>query len=127
MRSTAAASALVAAGAAWACPPTPADGQRLDAEGVQLAWVSAAPIRTGEHFSLTVRACPASLVLAKVDAVMPAHRHGMNYRPTIVALGDGRWRVDGLMLHMGGDWELRWDLSAEDGAPRTLRQAIRVP
>ena len=42
----------------------------------------------------------------KVDAWMPAHRHGMNYRPTVTALGPGRFRADGLLFHMPGRWEV---------------------
>lgn len=41
-----------------------------------------------------------------VDATMPAHKHGMNYTPVIEALGDGRFRVSGLVLHMPGAWRI---------------------
>jgi hypothetical protein len=64
--------------------------------------------RSGRHFALDVVVCAragAALPVAlRVDADMPAHRHGMNYRPTVRALGDGRYRADGLMLHMAGRW-----------------------
>jgi len=42
----------------------------------------------------------------KVDAWMPAHRHGMNYRPTVTVLGPGRFRAEGLLFHMPGRWEV---------------------
>jgi hypothetical protein len=106
------------AGTAWAaCPPVAADGKRLDAGKAQLAWrVAGAPIANGRHFALLLQVCPADAVLLKVDAAMPEHRHGMNYRPSLTALGGGRWRADGLMFHMAGRWELVFD--AEVGGRR---------
>ena len=115
----------VLATAAQACPLSAADGAPLQADGVQAAWtvLGGTPIRVGEHFALIVRACPADAELLKIDAVMPAHRHGMNYRPSITALGAGRWRVEGLMWHMSGQWELRLDLR-HNGRVQSLRQAV---
>ena len=53
---------------------------------------------------------PAELV--RVDATMPEHKHGMNYAPTMMAIGDGRYRVDGLLFHMPGNWEVAFDVRA---------------
>lgn len=50
--------------------------------------------------------------LTGVDARMPAHKHGMNYRPTIRPLGNGRFRIDGMMLHMAGQWEFAFEVQA---------------
>lgn len=106
----------VAVGARAACPPVPADGAVIAGAGAQLAWRvdGEAPIAVGRHFALVVQVCPSGARLVRVDATMPEHRHGMNYRPTLSALGDGRWRAEGLMFHMAGRWELRFDL--DDGA-----------
>ncbi len=106
-----------------ACPlPAPL----LQQGAVQAAWqVDAAPITVGRHFAITVRLCPASAVLARVDATMPEHRHGMNYRPSVKRLGDGRWRVEGLMFHMPGRWQLRLDVQA-DGATAQLVETISL-
>ncbi|WP_170363799.1 hypothetical protein [Ruegeria arenilitoris] len=41
---------------------------------------------------------------------MPAHRHGLNYVPEVSALGDGMFRVDDLLFHMPGLWELQADV-----------------
>ena len=57
---------------------------------------------------------------------MPEHKHSMNYRPTIRALGDGQWRVEGLLWHMSGRWELRLDVLVQ-GQPHTLRQSVTLP
>jgi hypothetical protein len=41
-----------------------------------------------------------------VRADMPEHGHGMNVEPRAYAQSDGSYRVRGLLLHMGGRWEL---------------------
>lgn len=123
------AAALVAgATAACGCPLTPDDGRTLAGDGIELAWAPAGQrvITVSEAFAIDVRACPADADLLAVDAVMPAHRHGMNYRPSISAVGPGRWRVDGLLWHMRGRWELRFELR-RDGRIQTLRQPIDLP
>lgn len=116
---------IAAAPAAFAaCPPAAADGTSLQTGPVQLAW-RAEPLKlsTGQPFSLQLQLCPASAVLTRVDATMPEHRHGMNYKPSLQDLGAGRWRVDGLLWHMAGRWELRFDVQ-QDGSTHTLRQDV---
>jgi hypothetical protein len=75
----------------------------------------------GRHFALDIVVCPRPASRCRwrcaVDADMPAHRHGMNYRTTVRALGDGRYRAEGLMLHMAGRWRLLFDLPAANGQP----------
>ena len=77
------------------------------------------PVPVGRHFALDIAVCaapgtavPPSL---RVDADMPAHRHGMNYKPAVKPLGDGRFFAEGLMFHMPGHWRLRFYPPA--GAP----------
>ncbi|MFZ5779093.1 MAG: FixH family protein [Pseudomonadota bacterium] len=84
-------------------------------------------IEVGEPFSLLLNVCtksdrPAELVA--VDAQMPEHRHGMNYRPTIVALGEGRYRVDGMVFHMPGRWEITLDVRAGEESERLSHEFI---
>ncbi len=43
----------------------------------------------------------------KVDAIMPAHQHGMNYSPEITAIEPGIYRISGMFFHMPGMWELQ--------------------
>lgn len=131
--------ALAATPAAWAAPdaaavecamPASAGRPAAAAAGaaVRAAWtvLDAPAIVVGEHFALRVQACPADAVLVRVDASMPAHRHGMNYRPSIHPLGPGVWRVDGLMFHMRGAWELvlEW---RHDGRLHALRAPVVLP
>jgi len=97
------------------------------AEGpVQAAWLAEpSPISVGRPFALLVTLCPVDAVLLRVDATMPEHRHGMNYRPSLKPLGEGRWRVEGLLWHMSGRWELTLDLQAQ-GQQHRLRQSVSL-
>jgi hypothetical protein len=116
--------ALLSAQTAAACVlPEPS----LKQGDVVVNWaVDAAPITVGRHFVMTVRLCPADAKLVRVDATMPEHRHGMNYKPSFTALGEGRWRVEGMMFHMPGRWALRFDVQT---ASRTeiLTDSITLP
>jgi len=83
-----------------------------------------APLKVGQHFALEFAVCPAPESV-RVDAWMPEHRHGMNYRPTVTATGEGRYRAEGLMLHMAGKWELIFEARAKDSVER-VAQTIRL-
>lgn len=110
-----------------ACPPPPEAGARLDSGPVQLAWrAEPAPVAVSRPFALLVTLCPADARLLRVDATMPEHRHGMNYRPSLQPLAGGVWRVEGLLWHMAGRWELRLDVEAA-GQTHTLRQSVTLP
>jgi hypothetical protein len=116
-----------------ACPPNEADGALLTSGGQQLAWrpllqgdipVAPAAIPMARHFALTVQLCEGSTastaILRKVDATMPEHRHGMNYQPRISALGNGRFRVEGLMFHMSGRWQIEFEVQSGKDVLRLL-------
>jgi hypothetical protein len=126
--------ALLLAGgatAALACEPAlrGAGVRTISGQTYVVAWRAHPPIRVGEFFELEVAACsrranpPATL---RVDARMPAHGHGMNYRPAVATRGAGRFVAGGLLLHMPGAWELSFDLRGVDGA-ETLRADVSVP
>ena len=76
----------------------------------------------GEHFEVVCAVCPRANAPAPgavgVDARMPAHRHGMNFRPTIVAQGGGRYRAEGMLFHMSGRWEITYDVVTPAGTER---------
>lgn len=57
----------------------------------------------------------------RVDANMPAHRHGMNYRPSVVAEGAGRFRAEGLLFHMPGRWQFVFDVDAPGTHERIVK------
>jgi hypothetical protein len=116
---------------AFACDP-PLEGEnvvRLESQRYVLAYrTRPGAVRVGEHFTLEAAACakggaPAPESLG-IDAHMPAHRHGMNYAPAVREAGAGRWRAQGLMFHMPGEWELRFDLRAGGATERLTHRTL---
>jgi hypothetical protein len=71
-----------------------------------------APLKIGQFFAAEVIACraPASVTRISLDATMPAHGHGMNYRPKVTEVAPGHYRFSGLMLHIPGRWQVTVDL-----------------
>jgi cytochrome c peroxidase len=109
------AGSLILALPAGACTPA-LKGTTLESPRYVLAFQEKNPVEVGKHFTVEIAACskpgnpePESL---KVDAHMPEHRHGMNYSPSVAKLGPGRWRAEGLMLHMPGKWDFVFELRA---------------
>jgi hypothetical protein len=93
------------------------------AAGLAVAFVpEPAPWAVGRHFSLRGVVCGPGRLL-RVDADMPAHRHGMNYRPSLDLQAEGRFLAQGLMLHMPGRWRIRFELEA-DGRRQWLEQTV---
>jgi hypothetical protein len=125
-RTGAMAAMLMVAAAAPACE-LPA-GERLSSQRFELSYRTVPErIGIGRHFVLEVAACPRAGMAApealRVDASMPEHRHGMNYKASVANLPGGRFRADGLMFHMAGRWELVFELR---GAGRTDRLSRSV-
>lgn len=120
------AATIVTAGAAAACGEQLSGAtRRIEDAKYEIVFRSApAPIETGKHFSLDFVVCPragaGSPDAVRVDAVMPEHRHGMNYRPAVLARGAGLYRADGLMFHMPGLWEIRFDVVTAAGTDRLV-------
>jgi hypothetical protein len=119
---------LLACNPAWACGEVPAQARVV--EGVQfrlvvLAVPAAIPLNA--PFALDIRLCNARMAelprLSAVDAWMPAHRHGMNYKPTLTKLDWGHYRAEGLLLHMPGEWEFVFDFA---GPPQRERLSFRI-
>jgi hypothetical protein len=61
----------------------------------------------------------------RVDADMPAHRHGMNYQTTVQMAGEGRFLAQGLLFHMPGRWRLIFDVDT-GGKTVRLSQELEV-
>ena len=117
--------ALASAGAQAACelPGTPA--QRLKSKTHELAFLTRpAALKVGEHFVVEFAVCP-SPESVRVDAWMPEHNHGMNYRPTVASQGKGRYRAEGLMFHMAGRWEFVFEVRS-GGATERLRHSVQL-
>jgi len=120
----AAAVGVAFAGSAQACE-LPA-GTRLESQRYALSYRTIPPrIAVGEQFVVELAACaktgsalPGRLTL---DAQMPEHRHGMNYRPNLKTTASGRFRSEGWLFHMPGRWEFIFDLGGE-----RLTHSVRV-
>lgn len=98
---------------------------RLESKRVALAARPVpAPIVAGRMFALEVAVCRGSVRSLRVDAQMPAHRHGMNYMPEVYRRG-GLWRAEGLMFHMPGHWQLNFEVDTGAGRER-LTQDLSV-
>jgi hypothetical protein len=88
------------------------------------------PIPVNQIFSMEVGVFrdarltrPASAVRVHADADMPEHGHGMTLAPRVARIGDGTFRVEGMLMHMPGAWEIYIDVE-DDG--RTSRATFPV-
>jgi hypothetical protein len=96
----------------------PAGGNFVDSPRYSLSYrTQPARITVGEHFALDFSVCgkegrpsPSAVV---VDAWMPAHKHGMNYKAEVKSYGGGRFYATGLMFHMPGLWQFLFDVDGE--------------
>ena len=113
---TVALAGIVPAGAdAAACPAESQGFQRLKTPDAEIAYRwEPSELKVGQFFAAEVVACrapgPEPIGPIAIDATMPAHGHGMNYRPKAEPAGPGRYRFTGLMLHMPGTWRVTFDL-----------------
>jgi hypothetical protein len=69
-------------------------GVRVETERVAISYRTIpASIEVGKPFVLELAACPKKgaplSARVRLDAHMPEHRHGMNYRVKVVPLADG--------------------------------------
>jgi cytochrome c peroxidase len=116
-------------GLAAACVP-PLKGTQLESARHAVVFSSGEkPLEVGKHFSIEIAACAkdggAPPDTLKVEAQMPEHRHGMNYAPSVTALGPGRWRAEGLMFHMPGRWEFVFELRSKNSSD-VLRSSFQL-
>ena len=97
-----------------------------EADGARIAFVPRPlPVPVGRHFDIHFVVCGTPLrsgAMVAVDADMPAHRHGMNYRTRVEALQPGMYRAHGLMFHMPGTWRVIFDLPLEGRTLRVTRE-----
>ena len=122
---------LAAAGAALACGEG-LGAARTTVEGGKytVAYAtSPSPVVVGQHFRVDVAVCakagaPAARDL-RVDATMPEHRHGMNYRASVTSPRPGEWRAEGLLFHMPERWDLTFDVVA-GGATQRVTSTMKV-
>jgi len=119
LRGLALGGALAFGGHAAACELPP--GKRLESERLALSYRTVpARIDPGRHFEVYFGFCPNVRGPIKVDAHMPEHRHGMNYRPSVSPAGGG-YRSEGWLFHMPGRWEFVFDIGDE-----RLTDSVRI-
>jgi hypothetical protein len=114
-------SALTGA-AACELPP----GMRVESGRFAVSyWTKPAKLAVGQSFVLELAVCPKGGAVVpervRLDAQMPEHRHGMNYRTKVVPLGSGRFHSEGWLFHMPGRWEFVFDIGAE-----RLTHSVRI-
>jgi len=98
-----------------------------EADGARVLFVARpAAVPVGRHFQIDFVVCNGNALRddakVQVDADMPAHRHGMNYRAAVSPLGGGVQRADGLMFHMPGTWRVIFDVTLDGRALRLTRE-----
>ncbi len=123
---------LVAAASAWACGDSLGGATRaIESAQWRLVYrTQPEPIPVARHFTVEFVLCPLAAANlpaeVRVDAQMPEHKHGMNYRPGVTTLGKGHYRAEGLMFHMPGRWELVFELRDASAPPLRLIQSLQV-
>jgi hypothetical protein len=110
--------------AAWA----DGRGERIESSEHVVVFRTRPPrVPVGEFFVVEAVVCarggaaPAAL---RVDAQMPEHRHGMNYRAKVSRQGDGRYLAEGLLLHMPGRWELVFEVVGDGRVDRLVSEVF---
>ena len=74
------------------------------------------PIPPNDLFSLDVTVAGEGVsgeLFVEVDASMPQHNHGMNTQPETTWVDGERWRTEGMLFHMTGDWRIT--VAIDDG------------
>jgi hypothetical protein len=129
MMRVAAAIAWATCGAAHACGD-PGDKLVTGAHYTIAYKTAPSAIKAGEHFTIDFAVCPIGKApmprTLRVDATMPEHRHGMNYKTTVAAKGPGRYRAEGLLFHMSGRWEIAFDVVTGSATER-VTSVVTLP
>ncbi len=120
-----------AASGSAGCGADLAGARRVETARHVIAWrADPQKIPVGRHFAIDIVACaktgaPAASGIS-VDARMPSHGHGMNYKAGIKAIGEGHYRAEGLLFHMPGNWELMFDVRSDGDRAERATQAVMV-
>lgn len=131
MRTLIGVAAVFAVQAALACKPElpGAKSELVESPKYALAFrTQPEKIAIGQHFTVELALCSKDGAAApesvRVDAYMPDHRHGMNYKTVVTSAGAGRYRAEGLMFHMPGRWEYIFEVRAGGGTERLTRSVV---
>ncbi|NQW01576.1 MAG: FixH family protein [Rhodospirillales bacterium] len=95
--------------------------QQLSSKAYQLQYrMEPDGLAVSQDFSVLFEVCKSDGTAVEgtpsVDAYMPMHGHGMNYRAQVEKLGDGKFRATGFMFHMPGKWQFKFDINEPQGS-----------
>jgi len=130
---------LLALGAQTACGPAAGEGHTATLLQEQITWTQGSSLAGSYVLRWRARDAelianrPATLDVEVVDSEgqpvvgaqvvarggMPGHGHGMVREPLSRELGEGRYLVEGFLLHMSGHWELKFDV-LRDGVAESV-------
>lgn len=68
-------------------------------------------VRSKVTMKISLCDMPKNAEILKVDAIMPLHRHGMNYEPKIEKINDNQFIAQPYVFHMPGTWQLQTRVS----------------
>ena len=117
---------------AHACAPQNAVELSADKETTFKAYADIQLDALSKPFNVDIYFCGDENTLVervKIDAIMPAHQHGMNYKPQILELGDGKFQATSMFFHMPGIWQLQvsaYHVSAENDKPILFTHDIKA-
>ncbi len=117
--------ATLAPALANACPiDSISQGSKIASDQYEIAVTTLpADIKVGDLFAVQIDICTKDGSSFNGDvsarATMPAHKHGMNYKPETVSSENGRFILEGFSFHMQGRWQFEFDL-AENGETTTV-------
>jgi hypothetical protein len=112
----------------------------LDGQKVKVLLERPKPlVRVSEAFNLIAHICPkeegASITRATLDATMPEHQHGMNYKPKLQLsggvgqeiLGARQLSAQGMVFHMPGKWQIELQVfgRGRDNLPWATPERLR--
>lgn len=119
---------------AWACNPELEGPKVAGAKSVEsknyavIFRTHPEKIAIGQHFVVDLALCAKDGAAApesvRVDAHMPEHRHGMNYKTHVTSSGAGKYRAEGLMFHMPGRWEYIFEVGAAGATERITTSVV---
>ena len=105
---------------AFACELS--NGKQLTAGDVALSYkILEDSVSVSQPFSMEIKLCKNGEAITpkrlRVNAIMPAHGHGMNYQPSIQEIDVGHYQVDDFVFHMMGDWAFIIDVFMDNEKP----------
>ena len=92
-------------------------------------WQQAAKVNEYFEFDLTLNeSCVASSDIAAVSlyADMPAHGHGTNNQPVVKKVAPFIYRIEGVLLHMPGDWRITLEVTYMHQNQISMQQQLEV-